>query len=142
MIIKIHPMQNLKGLGIKTTSNIKVLTGKDVKRMDVDNYRLMSAVDALISDYSGAAYEFLQVNKPISYVLHDMEEYRLGFVIDDLDELIAGTKIFSINDLKVFIEDVVNDIDGYAEKRMKVRNFIYKYNDTHNCERLAESMQL
>lgn len=142
LIIKIHPMQNLKGLGIKTTSNIKVLTGKDVKRMDVDNYRLMSAVDALISDYSGAAYEFLQVNKPISYVLHDMEEYRLGFVIDDLDELIAGTKIFSINDLKVFIEDVVNDIDGYAEKRMKVRNFIYKYNDTHNCERLAESMQL
>ena len=102
----------------------------------------MSAVDALISDYSGAAYEFLQVNKPISYVLHDMEEYRLGFVIDDLDELIAGAKIFSINDLKVFIEDVVNDIDGYAEKRMKVRNFIYKYNDTHNCERLAESMQL
>ena len=58
LIIKIHPKQNLETLMIKDTGNIKVLTGDRVKALNVDNIALMKDVDALVSDYSSAAYDF------------------------------------------------------------------------------------
>ena len=125
LIIKIHPMQNLEDLKIYDTSNIKVLTGDKVKQIRVDNYRLMSCCDAMISDYSGAAYEFIQLDRPLAYVLSDVNDYKLGFVVDDIEPLIAG-----------------KEIDEYKEKREKLRNIFYKYHDTNNCKRIVEFMGL
>lgn len=142
LIIKIHPMQDLNALKIKNLSNITVLTGKDVKNKDIDNYRLMGCTDALISDYSGVAYDYLQLNKPIGYVLDDMEDYKLGFVVDDIHQLIAGKEIYTSDDLESFIMDIVNDKDDYKERRKQIRDYIYKYYDTNNCKRLVEFMGL
>lgn len=141
LIIKIHPMQDLSNLGIKSISNIKVLTADNAKDLGVNNYKLMSAADALISDYSGAAFEFLQVNKPISYVFSDLNEYKLG-LIDSYNDYIAGDKIYTIKDLYQFLNDIANNIDRYAEKRNEIRDYIYKYHDENNCKRLVEYMNL
>ncbi len=142
LIVKIHPMQDLESLKIRTKSNIIVLTGDDVKKLDVDNYRLLPCVDAMISDYSGIAYEFLQLNKPIAYVFADAVDYKLGFVVDDVDQLIAGEKIYSIDDMEKFILDVIEGNDPYRERRKAIRDYIYKYNDNNNCKRLADFMGL
>ena len=142
LIIKIHPMQNLEDLKIYDTSNIKVLTGDKVKQIRVDNYRLMSCCDAMISDYSGAAYEFIQLDRPLAYVLSDVNDYKLGFVVDDIEPLIAGKEIYNFKDLQDFINDVVLEKDEYKEKREKLRNIFYKYHDTNNCKRIVEFMGL
>ena len=142
LIIKIHPKQDLSDLEIEDKSNIKVLTGETVKRLNVDNYALMKCADALISDYSGAAYEYLQLNRPIGYVLDDLNEYISGFVVEDVHQLIAGHEIYDFKQFERFIEDVVNDNDIYKEKRMEVRNYIYKYHDGHSSDRLAKLMNL
>ncbi len=142
LIIKIHPKQDLTTLGIKNLSNVIVLTGEDVKKKNVDNYRLMNCVDAVISDYSGVAYEFLQLNRPIAYVLDDMNEYRLGFVVADIRTLLAGAEIYSMTDMYSFIDSVIAEKDPYKEKREQIRNYIYEYHDTNNCKRLAEFMGL
>ena len=44
----------------------------------------------MISDYSGAAYEYLQLNRPIGYVLDDVNEYISGFVVEDIHQLIVA----------------------------------------------------
>lgn len=142
LIIKIHPKQDLSNLGIKDMSNIKVLTGETVKKLNVDNYALMKSVDALISDYSGAAYEFLQLNRPIGYVLDDINEYKLGFVVEDIHQLIAGHEIYTFEQFEEFVNDIVNDNDIYKQKREEIRDYIYKYHDGHSCERLAKLMKL
>ena len=142
LIIKIHPKQDLSTLKIKSTSNIIVLTGEDIKSLEIDNYRLMSCIDALISDYSSAASEFLHVNKPIAYVLNDMNDYKLGFCVDNIYDLIAGHEIYNITDFKKFIEDVSNNLDPYKEKRKKVRDFIFSCCDGNSCKRLADLLQL
>lgn len=51
LIIKIHPMQDMSTVKVHSTENIIVLTGETIKKLDVDNCRLMKDVDALISDY-------------------------------------------------------------------------------------------
>ena len=142
LIIKIHPMQDLDTLKISDKSNIAVLTGLTVKEKGIDNYRLMRCTDALISDYSGAAYEYLQLDRPICYVLDDMAQYKIGFVVEDIRTLMAGPEIYSLDDLFSFITDVMNDRDSYQEKRRTLRDYIYKYHDTNNCKRLAEFMGL
>lgn len=142
LIIKIHPMQDLDNLKISDKSNIAVLTGLTVKEKDIDNYRLMRCTDALISDYSGAAYEYLQLDRPICYVLDDMAQYTIGFVVEDIRTLMAGPEVYSLEDLYSFMTDVMNQRDSYQEKRRCLRDYIYKYHDTHNCERLAEFMGL
>ena len=142
LIVKIHTKQDLNNLAIPDVSNIIVLTGDDVKRLRLDNYKLMCEVDALITDYSGAAFEFLQLNKPIGYVLDDMKEYKRGFVVEDIHKLIAGEEIYSVDDLMKFIDDVSNGYDRYEKKRKELRNYIYEYHDNKSSERLAKLLNL
>ncbi len=138
LIIKIHPKQDLSNLGICDMSNIKVLTGDSVKKLGIDNYKLIKCTDALISDYSGAAYEYLQLDRPIGYVLDDMNDYKIGFVVDDIHKLIAGHEIYNLQDLVNFISDVIEENDKYKESREKLRNYIYEYHDGNASERLAK----
>ena len=142
LIIKIHPKQDLENLKIKDESNIKVLTGKTVKELKVDNYELMKCMDALISDYSGAAYDYLQLNRPIGYVLDDMDDYIAGFVVEDIHTLIAGAEIYNFEQLESFITDVVNGKDPFREKREKMRDYIHEYHDANSSKRLAELLGL
>lgn len=142
MIIKIHPKQDLSTLKLPDLSNIKILTGDDVKRLGIDNYRLMTNVDAMISDYSGAIYDFLQRDLPIGYVLEDMAHYKSGFVVEDIRELVAGAEIYNIDELVGFIEDVCDNIDRYVDKRRKVRGYIHEFSDGQACKRLARLLDI
>ena len=135
-------MQDLSCIKIHDLSNIRVITGEDVKKLNIDNYKLMSCCDAMVSDYSGAAYDFLQLDRPIAYVLSDMYEYKIGFVVDDIHTLIGGKEIYTLEDLRDFLFDVFKERDDYKEKREKLRDLIYTFHDSKNSERLAEFLEL
>ena len=102
----------------------------------------MPCVDALISDYSGAAYDYLQLDRPIAYVLDDMDSYKNGFVVQDIHSLIAGQEVYNINDLEKFINDVANNQDPYKNKRRKIRNYIHEYHDQNASKRLAKLLKI
>lgn len=138
MIIKIHPKQSLKDLKIFDCSNIKVLTGLDVKKYQIDNYRLMKDVDAIISDYSSVAYDFLHVNKPIAYDLSDLDEYKLGIIVDDPHEMMGGHEITKFDDMLLFIDDISENRDPYEEQRKKLFNKVFKYHDGNSTQRVVE----
>lgn len=142
LIIKIHPMQDIETLKIHDLSNVKVITGELAKEMGIDNYKLMSCCDAMISDYSGAAYDFIQLDRPIAYVLSDMKDYKLGFVVEDIHQLIGGKEIYSLEDMFSFVKDVANGNDIYRKKRSELRDYIYTYHDGDNSKRLAEFLKL
>lgn len=142
LIIKIHPMQDISSLKIQNLSNIRVITGDDVKKLGIDNYKLMPCCDAMISDYSGAAYDFIQLDKPIAYVLSDMHEYKIGFVVEDVHSLIGGKEIYTLYDMIDFIKDLSIGKDIYKEKREKLRDFLYTYHDGDNSKRLADFLGL
>ena len=119
-----------------------MLTGESVKKLKIDNYALMKCVDALISDYSGAAYEYLQLNRPIGYVLDDINDYVAGFVVEDIHTLIAGPEIYTLDQLELFIKNVIDEIDNYKEKRERIRDYIYEYHDANASKRLSELLKL
>lgn len=142
LIIKIHPMQDMNKIKIKSCSNIKVLDGMDVKKLDVDNYRLMRETDALLTDYSAVAYDYLHLNKPIGYTLDDVNDYKLGLIVENPSDLIAGQEIYCLSDFYDFIEKIHTEVDQYAEVRQKVFDRVFKYHDGNSCKRLVQHMNL
>lgn len=142
LVIKIHPKQDISDMKIRDETNIKVLTGKDVKRLDIDNFRLMKDVDALISDYSSVAYDFLHVDEPIAYDFSDLDNYTRGIVVDDPHEMMAGHEIKNLFDLFGFVEDVSNNRDPYKTERKVLFDKIFKYHDGNSSARIAELLNL
>jgi len=142
LIIKIHPMQDLNELKIGNETNIKILTASEVKKLNIDNYRLMKETDALISDYSSAAFDYLHCNKPIGYILSDEESYKLGFIVEDPHSMMAGHMIYTFGDLTKFIEDVIDNNDIYVKDRICLFNKVFYYHDGNSCKRLVDFMGL
>lgn len=142
LVIKIHPMQDLTTVKVKGMSNIIVIDANAVKKLGVDNYRLMKDVDALISDYSSAAYDFLHRNKPIGFTLDDAMDYKLGFVFENPIEYMPGHIIYNQKDFIGFIEDVVNEKDPFEKKRNEISNLFFKYHDGNSSKRLVEYLGL
>lgn len=138
LIIKIHPMQLKKSYEMLfDMSNIIVLDGVRIKELSVDNYRLLKACDAMISDYSSIAYSFLLLNRPMGFVLSDYKEYKPGFIMENYEEFLPGNKIYSLEDLYYFIEKLYTGKDDYLASRKKLIDFLYMYKDGNACARLA-----
>lgn len=142
LIIKFHPMQKKETIRVKECSNIKVLTGDTVKEMEIDNYRLMKDTDALISDYSAVAFDYLHLNRPIAYVMADREEYKLGFVVEDPHEMMAGKEILKFEDMLDFIQDTASGRDDYRQERMALFERLFQFHDGNSCKRIADFMGL
>ena len=142
LILKLHPKQDLSDLEVEEMTNIRILTGTTVKELGVDNYRLMKDCDALISDYSSAAYDFLQCNKPIAYDFSDVEDYKLGLVVEDPKDYLAGHFIKELKDLFVFIDDISIESDPYYNERQILRKKIFDFYDGDNCKRAIELLHI
>lgn len=140
LIIKIHPMQDLRTVKIKSLSNILLLDGNDVKTLKIDNYRLMKDTDALISDYSSSVYDYLHLDRPIAYTMDDVSNYKLGLVVNNPDSLMAGHALYNYRQFKEFIVDIIYERDKYKEKRKELFDKVWKYHDGNSCERLAKHM--
>lgn len=142
LIIKLHPMQDLSSVKIHELSNIRVLTGESIKKKNIDNYRLMKDADALISDYSSAAYDFLHLNKPLAFTIDDLKEYKLGLISNNPNEFMCGELIKNYNDFIKFINDVLENRDCFIEMRKQVFSKVFKYHDGESSKRLAKFMNL
>lgn len=107
---------------------------------DSDIYPVLKYSDALITDYSSIYFDYLLLDKPILYYPIDLEEYQekcRGFY-RPYDDLTAGVKAYNEDELVSAMNDVINGVDNYKEKRKLLRDKMFKYQDGRNCERVVE----
>lgn len=140
LIVKLHTAQNTAGLEKRHYSNLDILTNADFISKGYEIYKLMPQVDAFIGDYSSASLQFLLVNKPNFFVVPDMEEYgkNRGFCFDNPEEYMAGPIIKTQEELYKELKKLKLGIDDYKDKRAKVINKIFKYQDGENTRRVLE----
>lgn len=143
LIIKIHPMQDAGTYErLKNSKNIIILNGEDVKKLNVDNFRLMKSADALISDYSSVAYSYLLLNRPIGFVLEDLNEYKLGIIESDKIDFMVGKKIYNFDEFLNFLNEVNEGKDSYKQKRNELLEWVYENRDGNASERIVNFMKL
>lgn len=143
LVIKKHPLQiGWKGENEKFT-NICYLSDKMLEKEEIKLYEVVGISDALISDYSSIAVDYLLMNRPIGYVLADYELYKekRGYVFTDPLEYMPGEKIYNREDIRTFLKHVSEGTDLFSEERKKMLPIMH--NKTENyCKRLAEYLEL
>ncbi|WP_288177740.1 CDP-glycerol glycerophosphotransferase family protein [Blautia hydrogenotrophica] len=141
-----HPAQDLSRLNpkIRQYRRICFLTNEDMRRRQVPLYSLVKEADALITDYSSVYFDYLLLDRPIGFVLEDLESYEghRGFVVPNPLDYMPGEKIYCKEELLDFFRKVVNEEDNFKEERKKICDQVNYYQDGNNCARLLELIHL
>lgn len=139
LVIKKHPLQKDIIVVAAKYSNIVFLDNKALNNKRLHINQLIGDSDALISDYSSVVVDYLLVNKPIGFVLDDLNLFRKNRgLYKDFEEKLPGCKIYTLEDLKMFIASVISERDDYRDIRAEVIGYSLKYRDDGSCRRIVE----
>ncbi len=140
IIVKLHPFQKRERIDCEGFSNIVLIENEDLDRMDIPINRVLGKADALISDYSSAAIDYLILDRTIGFLLEDVEEYgdSKGFVFNPVREWLPGEELFDFGDFLRFVAEIASGIDSSREKRQRLRKCLHEFNDDRSCERLVK----
>ncbi|WP_251392335.1 CDP-glycerol glycerophosphotransferase family protein [Mediterraneibacter agrestimuris] len=144
LIIKLHPVQENSVVTKLDLSNIRVLTHIDISQTSYQINNLLAVSDALISDFSSVAVDYILRDKPLAFVLEDEELYKKsrGFVFDPLKDYLPGKELYNYEDMESFFRDVANGIDPSEEKRHKMLPLMHSHQDGNSCKRILELVGL
>ena len=143
LVIKKHPLQiGWKGTEEKL-SNICYLSDGMLEKEKIRLYEVVGISDALISDYSSIAVDYLLLDRPIGYVLADYELYKekRGYVFDDPLEYMPGEKLYDRKDIAEFLQHISDGTDLFRQERQKMLPLMHNKTDNY-CRRLAEYLEL
>jgi len=144
LIIKPHPFQDSAAIHVKGYSNIMLLDNRLLYEKNIQINQALGFADALISDYSSAAIDYLALNRPMAFIADDIKEYgdRRGFIFNDLESWLPGALISSFNDLIHFVDGVSQGEDCSKEKREAILKKFQKYPCIGSCKRLLEALKI
>ncbi len=140
LIIKKHPLQT----GWKDAHDLKnvcYISDEMLKEKEVQLYRLVGVCDALVSDYSSIAVDYLLMDRPLGFVLADCEEYGLtrGFVFENPLEYMPGEKIYDLKDMKAFLENVSLGRDVWSARRQEILPQMHNVTENY-CKRIVDKI--
>ena len=135
LLIKLHVFQTDYDIPFAEMTNVKSLNVKDYMSKGLPLYEVISETDALITDYSSVAIDYLVLDRPIAFCLDDFELYKKnrGFVFEDPLQYMPGHHLYNVEDLKCFIHDVAVGNDTHADERRRVRSVAVKESECY-CE--------
>ena len=127
LIVKPHPMHNNFGTLPRHFSHLDVFTHEEFNHAGFSLYPLLAQVDGLIGDYSSVSMQFMLLDRPIAFVVPDIEEYgkKRGFVFKDPESYMGGHIIKTKDEFEQFLDDFANGRDLFKEKRHRVCDVVY-----------------
>lgn len=142
LVMKPHPHQDLSVYKIGAYQNIVFLPQDVLDQQNLTIHSLMREMDALISDYSSIAFDYMLLDRPIAYAVDDMEDYKVGFSVENPFDYMPGEKLYTWEDLLRFLDHVKNGVDLFGEQRRAVRDYVHDYQDNKNSERFLKMMKM
>lgn len=142
LCLKRHPKQVIYSCEKNIYSNIKFISNQDLVDANIELYSVFQYTDALISDYSSAAIDYLLLDKPIAFSLDDFEIYKKtrGFVFDDPLKYMPGHHLYTFSDITSFIEDIYDGVDRYASERKKIMSKVHNNDRDNYCQRVWQTV--
>lgn len=134
LIIKLHILQTNYNIDFTKYSNILTISNQELEKEGVDLYRFIKYTDALISDYSSIAIDYLVLNKPIAFALDDFDMYKKlrGFVFNNPLDFMPGHHVYNFEDLVLFLADIADNQDPFINKRNVIKRVAIKESN-HYC---------
>lgn len=140
MIIKPHPVQDSIDILRGVFNNIKVIKNSDLLTNKIMLYSLVGQADVLLTDYSSIYFDFLLTQKPIGFIIDDIDSYsdKRGFVVDNPLNYMPGEKIKNVEELKLFLENILAGEDGWAAERQTINNLVNFDQSFDFCKKILD----
>lgn len=136
LFISLHPKFSLLDYGARGFKNITFL------RPGFDIYPTLPLFDMLITDYSSLFSDFLLLDRPMLFLVYDLEKYKVEMgLFEDFDKMTPGPKVFTNEQLALEMEKILKGIDAHREHRLEVRSIFYKKIDGNSAQRTAEAIK-
>jgi CDP-glycerol glycerophosphotransferase (TagB/SpsB family) len=105
IILKQHILQSNYSISGNKYCNILSINDHYLKEEDADLYEMLAHSDALLTDYSSVAIDYMLLDKPIGYTLDDYDKYeaKRGFSFDNVKDFMPGHHIYTVEDMKKYI---------------------------------------
>lgn len=142
LVVKLHPFQDSSVMHIGDFTHIVLLEHQVLAENDIQVNQLLGKADALISDYSSAAVDYLLLDRPMAFIVDDLEGYSdgRGFIFENVLDWLPGKLVQDMGGFLSFIQEAGTGCDSTNEKRLKLRTRMHKYGDGNNCKRILESL--
>ena len=143
MIIKLHPFQDRKMIcDMSDFSNVQLIENESLLQGDIQINQILGYADALISDYSSVAVDYLVKDRPVAFTLDDIETYEKerGFFWPDVKPHLPGKEIYNYEEFYSFVKDVLRGLDPGADKRHLICEEMQKFSDDRNSERVFRAL--
>lgn len=129
MVVKLHHALDCADLSaFPECSNVVFLKNADIEKLGLNPTSIMPYCDALITDYSSCATDFLLLDRPIGFLIPDFESYKTeingGFNFKDPLSLMPGEKFVDQNGLEEFIGSLGQGGDEYKDERNRVSKLL------------------
>lgn len=143
LIVKLHMSQKDVGINFSELNNILQISNSEIDENYCNLYEFLSCTDALVSDYSSVAIDYLLLNRPIGFVLDDYDAYKTarGFIFDEPKKYMPGNHILSLLDFMDFITDIHQGYDRYAAKRKAISELAIYKSDNY-CKSIVKTLCL
>lgn len=148
LVVKLHPFQdkskivNAENVSMSAMKNIVFLDNDFLYEKDIQTNQILGCADALISDYSSAAVDYMLLDRPIAFTLDDVEAYKesRGFFFENIEDWLPGKKLYTFDDFYYFIKEVCKGTDSTRTVRKGLMETMHKYHDNRNCERITAAL--
>lgn len=106
-----------------------------------DTSFLLKDADLLITDYSGAYFDFLLTEKPLIFAAFDLEDYKTSSreLYFDYEKAVAGPIVKNWSELLDSLRTIWND-ENYSDLVKEKNAEFNKYHDAENSRRVFESI--
>lgn len=144
LIVKLHPFQDRSEVHCDGYTNVHLIENEELVEQDIPINRLLGQAHALISDYSSAAVDFMLLDRPMAFMLEDVEEYEKsrGFVFENIREWLPGKELFTFGEVCNFVEEVASGKDTMGDRRKKLTSRMHMYCDDKNCQRILKQFHI
>lgn len=141
LCLKRHPFQIIYSCENNIYSNVKFISHQSLVDKNIELYSLFRYTDALISDYSSVAIDYLLLDKPIAFTLEDFDKFKetRGFVFDAPLQYMPGHHLYNFEDMLSFLEDIAEGRDPYSRDRWKLMPEVHNPCDNY-CERVWKTI--
>lgn len=145
LIIKRHRIGRTPQMdkGQKKEQHVFYLDDDILASKGIQLYEMIAKTDALITDFSSVAIDYILVDKPIGFTLDGLEDYAKtrGFAFEDPRKYMPGEHIYNLDDLAVFLKNVTEGVDLGKEQRRQIINETHNRTDDY-CKRILDRFEI
>lgn len=144
IILKVHHLQAELPVFKRNYSNIMFLNDEELMQKGVQLYQFVAHMDALITDYSSIAIDYLLLNRPIIFTLDDYDQYAKsrGFYRSNVKEYMPGYQVYNRSEFINAIDSILEGKDRQKEQREKISILYHKYQDGNSSGRILDFLNI